>query len=352
MRRTTRRWGLHSMVYAADPWAVMLSAVQNRCTTAERTTAASFVRQAREYFTAAEQAGAIETKPVLYYYSFLNLAKAAGLADRQPNLVGSVYHGLQHSFSSGERLTTATLTAHANVGSSRTNVFDVLHLVLTGAGLPRTTTIPVAQLLAQSVVGHRLWCEATAGHRRERFLSVASVRLLEDPAAGEIWSRIEIPSENLRRSGRSLSTVAMESGLSPHWRHVTDGTGPDGRAVRRFEQIAPLGYGHRAADEVVNLIAHLKPHLHRTILSSPPYRRYYLYLKPATEERLPQLLVVHALMFFFGSLTRYRPEYLLRVLDGEYGGFIREFLATQPLQYVYSLASELAQREVTRAEVV
>lgn len=78
MRRTTRRWGLHSMVYAADPWAVILLSLGG-VRANERDSAESFVRQAREYYAAAEHASAIETKPLLYYYSFLNLSKALAL---------------------------------------------------------------------------------------------------------------------------------------------------------------------------------------------------------------------------------------------------------------------------------
>lgn len=340
------------MVYAADPWSVMTDSVRKRCKSNDVSTAISFVQQAREYFLAAERASTIETKPVLYYYSFLNLTKAAGLADRRQGLVGFVHHGLSHPFSPNERLTGAILNTGSYVRKGQTNVYGLLSELLTGNNQTQNPTLQVANLLPQSVIGHRLWCEATRAHRRERLISVADISLLEDPDRKEIWSRVEIASESLQRLGRSRSNVANESGLSPGWRPVSGGITLDGREVSRFEQINPLKYSHRAADEIVSLVEQLKPHLHRTILSSSPYRRYYLYLSPPGDTRLHQLLVVYSLMFFLGSLTRYRPTYLIEVLNGDFGGFIREFLATQPLQFVYSIASELAQREVTRAEVV
>jgi hypothetical protein len=70
MRRTTRRWGIHSMLYATDPWAVIEGSLSSQCRAAELASAQSFVRQAREYYTAAERSGAIEPRPLLYYYSF------------------------------------------------------------------------------------------------------------------------------------------------------------------------------------------------------------------------------------------------------------------------------------------
>ena len=67
-----------------------------------RAAAVSFVRQAREYFTAADRSNTIETRPLLYYYSFLNLyyysflnlGKAVAIARGQPGLVGKVQHGV------------------------------------------------------------------------------------------------------------------------------------------------------------------------------------------------------------------------------------------------------------------
>jgi hypothetical protein len=339
------------MVYAADPWAVMQTAVQEQCRQSDVQVAASFIRQAQEYFRAAEAAHAIETKPVLYYYSFLNLAKALGLARKQPNLIGTVHHGLHHDYVAGERITTAKLRAHSNTGT-KTNVFDVLHSLLTERSLASNTALEVSQLMPQSIIGHRLWCEAGGASRRERFLHVSKLALLEDEANRTIWITIELPRDTLQRHRRTLVQVARDCDLQPDWRPVTDGIGIDGRPCRRFEQTNPITYSHRAADEVVSLVRLIKPKLRRTILGASPYRRYYLYMAPAGEQRLPQLLVVHALMFFLGSIARYRPSYLLSILDGDHGGFLREFLATQPLQYVYEIASEFLLREVSRAEVV
>ncbi|MBA2724918.1 MAG: hypothetical protein H0U53_02915 [Actinobacteria bacterium] len=61
---------------------------------------------------------------------------------------------------------------------------------------------------------------------------------------------------------------------------------------------------------------------------------------------------VYALMFFLGSITRHRPTDLLDALEGRYGAFIREFLATQPRQFVFEIACEFRKQEVSQAAVV
>ncbi len=66
MRRTTRRWGANSMLYAAELWAVVSGGIAVQVPAGDdREAALSFVRQAREYFVAAERASTIETRPLL-----------------------------------------------------------------------------------------------------------------------------------------------------------------------------------------------------------------------------------------------------------------------------------------------
>jgi hypothetical protein len=102
---------------------------------------------------------------------------------------------------------------------------------------------------------------------------------------------------------------------------------------------------------VVDIVRH---HLWRTILIMPPYRRYYLYAAPAAEhpQVLPQVLSIYTLTYYLGSIVRYRPHHFDVILEGEYGPFIEAFLNDQPAQFIYLMASEFAEKEVTKAAIV
>lgn len=131
MARTNRRWGLNSMLYAAEPWAVISGAIRDAANArslpqVEETSALSFVRQAKEYFVAAERAGAIETRPLLYYYSFLNLAKALSIAGGRKGMVGKVKHGIAAVHSSGYSPTSAEIVIQRS-GADDPNVIDELN---------------------------------------------------------------------------------------------------------------------------------------------------------------------------------------------------------------------------------
>jgi hypothetical protein len=348
MRRTTRRWGLHSMLYAADPWGIAEASLSEYVPAGpNRNAARSFVHQAREYFAAADRAAAIETRPVLYYYSFLNLGKALAMARGRPGLVGRAIHGLAPAANTGHDIGTAQLHFRRS-GPSSVSILDELHRALVGAPLP-IVPASLAEVLPQSVVAHRLWREAA--NRRERFLPVEYVGLLHDGASRLICANLYVPASTMRVRGRTIADTAQEAALLPTFRAVQD-TEFLGARYRTFEQSAPIRYGARPSDKVMDVVDVVRPLLWQTVTSAPPYRRYYLYLSPSNEQRFPQWLTIYSIFFWLGSLTRYQPVELFNLLDGPYGAFFREFLATQPSQLLYIFVSEIKRQDVARAAVV
>jgi hypothetical protein len=83
-----------------------------------------------------------------------------------------------------------------------------------------------------------------------------------------------------------------------------------------------------------------------SLLTNQGYR-HYMGAVPA-RYRLPQLASIYAAMFFLGSVTRYRPYDYDTILGGRYAWLVEEFLAMQPTQFLYLLASTLAGVDVVR----
>lgn len=349
MTRTNRRWGIHSMLYAADPWAVVSgSVIESVKPQNERDAAVSFVRQAREYFTAAERATSIETRPLLYYYSFMNLAKAIAMTRGRAGLVGKVRHGIAHVGSAGHTPSTAKLQV-ATSSSSVKETVDELHRALEGAPVA-SGEYAVSEIIAQSVVGHRMWREAFSTPRQERLIPLDSVQFVEHGT--DIWLTLHISRARLRARGRGVTETLRQSGLETTFRAVQPSAPAIAAEFHVLEQKVPTSYTGRAADVVVDAVNAVRPFLWQTITASPPYRRFYLYLSPTTERRMPQWLSVYSTFFWLGSLTRYQPVELFDALDGRYGPFFREFLETQPKQLLYILASEAKRQDVTRAAII
>lgn len=353
MMRTNRRWGLHSMLYAAEPWAVISGAVRdataaNSLTPVEGQSALSFVRQAKEYFNAAEHAGALETRPLLYYYSFLNLGKAIAISRGRPNIVGKVTHGVFASHPSGYQPNTAQIGVQSTGGTP--SALDELHWALEGSGLT-PGNLRIADLMPQSVVGHRMWRATTSTLRKERFFAVDNVRWFHDSVRQEIWLKLYIRRDSLRSRGRGVTETLREAGLDGTFRAVADAyaTAND---LHAFEQITGTPYTSRASDVVMDSVKTVRRDIWQTVTATAPFRRFYLYLSPPNETRLPQWMSAYTLLFWLGSLTRYQPVELLENLSGPYGPFFEEFIETQPAQMLYLLASEMRAQDVSKPALV
>ena len=349
MYRTSRRWGLHSMLFAAEPWAVAAGAVNDAKLTSEAQTAGlSFVRQSREYFRAAERAAAIETKPLLFYYSFLNLAKTIAIIRGRAGMVGKVSHGISVVGSSGFSPGSSKVEVQHS-GKKSNSVVDELHWAIEGARAP-AGQVDIKDLVAQSVVGHKIWQTSAPRMHKERFFAVDYMGWREEAAAHEIRLKLSLTRQYLSSRNRPAADVLKQGGLAAAgFRMVTDAERAD--EVHSFEQLAGTPYGDRAADVVMDSVQEVRRLLWQTVTSSAPYRRFYLYLSPAGEARLPQWMSVYALFFWLGSLTRYQPVDLLNALEGPYGPFLQEFIQTQPSQLLYLLASEARRQNVSRPAI-
>ena len=185
MFRTIRRYGLHSQVYANNPWAIIESSVRARCPLTGKDEALATLTQARHFYDAAVQASDWEAKPLPLYYAFMNLAKSYSLTKGIRQTFDQAQHGLSERLTPlGVELTDAFLEAFPNSPGARPNIFASFKEAVSGSPLIKQTTYTLPALLPQVVAGHRLWCDATGN--RERFVSVRAIPLLHDSSTKSV----------------------------------------------------------------------------------------------------------------------------------------------------------------------
>jgi hypothetical protein len=312
----------------------------------EREEALAFLDQARHFYASAGSHAS--ANPLLYYYAFLNLAKplirVRGFAGR----LDRAYHGL-----TTERVGSGNSPADFRVvvegqHRGRVNVFKELSICL-GLGSPPSGPYPVENLMSQVVVGHRLWRQAS--REKERFVGLHKVEMRQDKATSEMWLRLLVLRSDLDRFSLSQKTVLEEGRLARDFQKVMGaGIPPDCAA---FEQMRAIYYGHRPNDHLDGMVDGLRDRLWRIVSADPEqgYRSYYVHLTPDTQLRLPQFCSMWALLFHYGSIVRYQPHRFATMAKGTYGAFIQEFVAAQPEQLLYLLASEMCQREVAKPAI-
>ena len=348
--RTTRRYGTQSRIFVTNPWAIIRGAINKRCPASAKAQAHAFRDQAEDYFNAARNAGLLAAKPVLLYYSLLNLAKTYVLTVGQHANYGSAYHGLKERLGTGGRELSDSYLEAVPTGAN-VNVFDDFLFAVRGAALPCVTQYKLPHLLPQILQGHRLWC--TAADETERFIEIDRVSIKQNTGTKQIWIQLEFYEDDLIRLGASHSSLLTDSKLAASFSDVK-GVERNGRKVLLFQQNSPIDYTHRPSDKLQELVNSITPCIWSKVLSIPPYRKHYVYLSPASEHSfvLPQVLSIYAVFYYFGSATRYKPEKFSKLISETYGAQIEEIITNLPNQYLYLMASYFMKREVTRAAIV
>ena len=354
MQRGTRRFGLQSSLFVRDPWTVIRDAVQSRCPSVAKPEALACLEQARDFYTSALSANIAAARPLQLYYCFLNLAKAFALTSGAAPTFGRARHGLSEQVGPGGReLLDAYLQVAAAGPGGTPQIFAEFYRAVSGSAMPAALArLDVPTLLPQILPGHRLW--TAAAHRTERFIALHEVRLYEDRTARSLWLSLVLFRDDLSRLGLSNSALLGGCRLDTRFRQVKSSEAIGDRRLICYEQLAPMAYAARPSDVVPALVASLKNDLWTVVGASPPYRRYYVYVAPPIEHPtvLPQLLSIYAVMYYLGSITRYRPQHFDAILKGPFGSQIEEFLAGQPTQYIYLMASEFVRRDVTLPSIV
>ena len=306
VEKTTRRFGLGTRVFATDPWTVIRRSTERRCLAATGTAAFALLEQAEDFYHAA-QSGVKAAKPLLLYYCFMNLAKAYILVTRRRDDVNGAQHGLAEKLSAPPRnqeLRNAYLEAYATTSppAPKANVFDELLIAISHSGL-KADRFDLPLLMPQVVPGHRLWAAGAGPTTKERFVSLEKVEFIQATHQKEIWLRLYLFADDLRRINLSHQEMLERTGLQDVIQEVGCTEEVKKRRLICLEQLQGVRYSHRPSDRVPELVATIRHKLWRTVLSSPPYRKYYLYPAPLPEasQVLPQILSIYAITFYLAA---------------------------------------------------
>lgn len=308
--------------------------------------ALAFLDQGQDFYETAR--GRTAAHPLLHYYAMLNVGKATLRVRGYAGSLERAHHGL-HDLSAGTASPDQVQLKALGPSSQNPRIFSEL-LAILGYTPPQGGTIYLAsELMAQVVIGHRLWREATS--EDERFLVVDDVAILHDDQAKNIWLRLYVDWPTMRRHGMRQKNLLTQSGLASRFELVRDRDTPNKLCL---QQTSPIAYRHRPTDAMMELVNVVRPYLWRIVSAVPgtSYRRYYLYLAPPGTRRATQLEATWALLYFLGSVVRYRPHRFHEITNGPYGPFVNEFIAAQPEQLLYLFASEMCRREVARPAIV
>lgn len=347
------RWaGLQPMIFASNPWGIIRHNIETKCKSSTRKQALGFCAQAEDYFRAATTAGIIAAKPVLLYYCLLNLAKTFVLTIGQRNDYGAAYHGLRERIShGGQELFDAYLEAIPS-SINNINIYDDFLKAIQGFGLTFVVRYELKHILPQVLQGHRLW--ATAAVETERFIEISDIDIVKDAVSKTLWLNLYFFDDDLSRLGCTHQDLLVGTQLDTDFREVKFDRTENNRHLLKFEMMDPVTYSHSPSEAIPSVIARIKHKVWSNVLNIPPYRKYYVYKAPSPERHavLPQILSIYTFFYYFSSITRYRPHIFDTIVKGKFGALIEESISSLPNQFLYLVASEFQQQDITRAAIV
>lgn len=350
----TPRPPVQSLLFAINPWIMMRHAVMEKVADqSSKFESLSYISQAEDFYTSAISSNIGAAKSLQLYYSYLNIAKAFIICRNTQSTLSTIRHGINEAVTTGgTEFNDGFVQFWTSPAGTKLQAFDEFMIALTDKRVQNSHKIPIPHVIPQILSGHRLW--ASAASASERFISLQRIQFIESRNSKEIWLRVYLFADDASRLGYSQNDILTDSGLSIDFRKVKCNEKIDNRVLICFEQSIPDTYTRHGVDQAAALVSKIKSRLWATVGSSPPYRRYYLYLCPASDRQsiVSQIASIYALTFYLGSVTRYRPNAYQSLLDGPYGPRISEFVSGQPAQFVYLMASEFSRRDITRPSIV
>ncbi len=331
----------YTRIITADVWAYFKYIISVRLKKDQRNKANAFLEQAFEFYEAAKNPR-LSTRPVLYYYALLNLAKMY-LIINHVNIPAKVRHGI-----SDPRTNYCTslhfgaqVVQFEQCNSDHSSIFPELVKILGGGSVFRINPFKVISLLKQIPGIHRTYCIITG--QSPCFLPVKKFDLLKTPS-GDIAVRlildknnIDIPTvlKNIRSRisfKRSFFQVEVEKEKEKDelWFETTS---KQGIGARRYQAIRKHAEDIREAGLW-------------GIITNNGWRYYLSCLKPI--EILPPLVSIYATMFYLSAITRYKPYDFDKILEGKFSWLMNEFVRTQPAQFLYGIAGHIAGTDVVR----
>ncbi len=305
----------------SDSWSLFQYVVLKRGKTeAERKFMLTLLEQAKYFYSVADSAP-LKSKPLLYYYSFLNLAKLF------INLRGYIGNTREYNHGIEARPANSFVSAEVNVkGFYGSPMLPVNRVFAEQLGFNYPTypfQYKVVDYLKACVGIHKVYCETYK--QEEMFHRIKDLHLFMH--ANQMKSVAWIPNlssndvANLTAKGYSITHddagYVWTETIAKHPHHLTNQNFFDLSLQMRQRGLWYLTNGNE-------------------------YRMYI----SAQDYAFPPELVIYNIMFYFGSITRYHPYQFDELLSAKEQWMVEVFMRTQPQQFVYGLLSRLLGRYV------
>ena len=323
-------------IITSDPFALMEKLVSTELTRTRKSESLAYVEQASDFYDAAS-APRLSSKPLLYYYSFLNLEKAL-LTHKGVELPPAAKHGIADprvNFRERFRLEGQNVLIMAK-NRNKSEIFPELVNLLEGDA-SQQRQMKFLNVVSQIPSVHRTYTQVS--NKKNLFCPICRVEVYCSDS--KIWARIAV-----KPKGDTDKDLIREIKKKPYFSGYFSQVSSAIPGEQWFETTDRTARGQGVAAAYSKLAKDLRSTRLSTLLTPKGYL-YYLSLVEDSEF-LPPLAAATAAIFYLGSITRYKPATFDKIRAGKFGWLCEELMATLPLQIVYSFASEMAGVDVVK----
>lgn len=286
----------------------------------------SLHEQAKYFYQAAESAP-VKSQPLLYYYSFLNLAKVFLCITRGTSPDDEYMHSIETDVKRDTTIQTAEVKILTLYSSTRISVAYSLMSAL-GDSLPfmSPTKLQLKDCLASCIGIHRTFCETY--DKSESFVRLLNPHCVKEGKTFEFVA-------TLKKCDAAMMGALVAAGYD-----IQD----MGGHFEYHQRIVMPGYNIRRQDWY-----DLSSLLSNGLRAYTDGNEYRMYFPLSPKVAISSTSVIYAIMFFLGSVTRYNPYFFDSLMNEKEQWLISEFLNTQPSQFLYFLISYMVGKPICRS---
>ena len=284
----------------------------------------SLLEQAKNFYISAENSP-IKSKPLLYYYSFLNLSKIILSLENEYGANDIFMHGIKEINNGKFSL------SEIKIQEKKTNIKNVSYelMEIFGDNLPSTSfKIKVKDILVHCVGIHRAYSEIYNNQK-------------------EVFLRLEKPV--LYKDGRNMIFKSkINSCTSQDYTDLIHLGYPIINENDNYflEVSIQTARNDKTRQDYFNLSKKIRDYGVWYFVGN---NGYTLYISKHNNHRYNIESIIYNTMFYLGSITRYHPHLFDKIFDDKEQWLMSEFLETQPKQYLYLATANVLGQNVLKA---
>lgn len=284
----------------------------------------ALLEQAKTFYNAAENSP-IKSKPLLFYYAFLNLSKILICIEKQYNGSHKYMHGISENhnnlFSASEIELKSLHATPKNVAIELAHILDRNPPPAVGP-----TSLKVKDLLVHCVGVHRAYSETY--NKDEIFFRLENLSIQKQ--SGNLTFSAIVKCEK-----SDVTTLQSRNySIKPENNNFL------------YECSIPITTSHVTRKNYFDLSRKIRGLGIWYFIGNDGYT---CYLSNHPTNRHEPELIIYLTMFYLGSITRYHPYMFDKLFSDKEQWLMSEFLTTQPKQFLYLSTAKILGQQVLKA---